>query len=277
MLIGGRAHSLDEAARVGEAGFDFAEINLLHPHQTFQEIPSLLRIKEQHKFFYLVHGPEEGSPFDCARLRTSLLPQIKTLVAFASELEARLITAHFWLDGRYIQPPVLREKLAILEEMLILAREKRIPFCLENLSERACDFEPAFGRFPDLGITLDIGHGELLSPANTAHNFIQEFPDRIRHVHIHDNRGGNSPADDLHLPLGEGSITFEPILSALCKAGYNRTITLEVPPRLFVQQREKLLTMLSRAQNGAHHWLEQLYAAKSSRKGDALKKINFVY
>jgi len=254
MLIGGRAHSLDEAARVGEAGFDFAEINLLHPHQTFQEISSLLRIKEQHNFFYLVHGPEEGSPFDCDRLRASLLPQIKALVAFAYELGARLITAHFWLDGRYIKPPVLREKLVILEEMLMCAREKQIPFCLENLSERTCDFDAAFRLFPDLGMTLDIGHGELLSPENTAYRFIATFPDRIHHIHIHDNRGGNSPADDLHLPLGEGSINFKPILSALLKSGYDQTITLEVPPHLFAQQRDKLLTMLSNAQNGAHHW-----------------------
>ena len=249
MLIGGRAHSLEEASRVGPAGFDFAEINLLHSHQSFQEIPSLLKLQDQYNLFYLVHAPEEGSPFDCAQLRTSLLPQIKALVEFASELDARLITAHFWLDERYIQQPVLREKLAILEEMLMLAREKQIPFCLENLSERACDFEPAFRHFPDLGMTLDIGHGELLSPENTAYSFIQEFPDRIRHIHIHDNRGGNSPGDDLHLPLGEGSINFPPILSALVQSGYDGTITLEVPPHLFVQQREKLLTMLSSAQN----------------------------
>jgi len=250
MLIGGRAHSLEESARVGQAGFDFAEINLLHPHQTLQEIPSFLRLKDQHNFFYLVHGPEEGSPFDCSQLRNSLLPHIKALVAFASELDARLITAHFWLDGRYIDPPVLREKLTILEQMLMLARDKQITFCLENLSGRTCDFEPAFRLFPDLGMTLDIGHGELLSPENTAYRFIQSFPNRIRHIHIHDNKGGNSPGDDLHLPLGEGSINFEPILSALCKAGYNGTITLEVPPHMFVQQREKLLTILSLAHNG---------------------------
>jgi sugar phosphate isomerase/epimerase len=250
MLIGGRAHSLEEASRVGQAGFDFAEINLLHSHQSFQEIPSLLELQDHYNLFYLVHGPEEGSPFDCAQLRISLLPQIKALVEFASELDARLITAHFWLDGRYLDPLVLREKLTILEQMLMLAGEKRIPFCLENLSESTCDFEPAFRLFPDLGMTLDIGHGELLAPENTAYRFIATFPDRIRHIHIHDNRGGNSPGDDLHLPLGEGSINFPPILSALVQSGYDGTITLEVPPHLFAQERDKLLTMLSRAQRG---------------------------
>jgi hypothetical protein len=132
MLIGGRAHSLEEAARVARAGCDFAEINLLHPHHTSQENASLLTLKEQHNLFYLVHGPEEGSLFDCAQLRIALLPQIKALVEFASELDARLTTAHFWLDRRYIAPPVLREKLTILEEMLTLTRDKQITFCLEN-------------------------------------------------------------------------------------------------------------------------------------------------
>lgn len=253
MLIGGRAHSLAETARVAEAGCDFAEINHLHPHHTSQEIASLLTLKKRHNLFYLVHGPEEGSPFDCAQLRSALLPQIKTLVEFASKLSARLITVHFWLDGRYLEPVVLREKLTILEEMLTLAREKQITLCLENLSERACDFETAFRLFADLCMTLDIGHGELLSPENTAYRFIETFPDRIRHIHIHDNRGGNSPGDDLHLPMGEGSINFLPILSALVQAGYDGTITLEVPPHLLVQQREKLRAMLSIAQYGAHH------------------------
>lgn len=252
MLIGGRAHSLEEAARVAQAGCDFAEINLVPPRHTSQEIASLLTLKEQYNLFYLVHGPEEGSPFDCAQLKISLVPQIKSLVEFASELDARLITAHFWLDGRYIEPPILREKLIILEEMLMLARDKQIAFCLENLSERTCDFEAVFRLFPDLGMTLDIGHGELLSPENTAYRFIEIFPDRIRHLHIHDNRGGNSPGDDLHLPLGEGSINFPPILSALVQSGYDGTITLEVPPHLFAQEREKLLTMLSSAQDSAH-------------------------
>lgn len=250
MLIGGRAHSLEEAARVGEAHLDFAEINLFSPQQALQEIPELRRLQGKHNLSYLVHGPEEGNPFDCSQLRASLLPQIKTLVDFASALDAKLITVHFWLDERFIESSVLSEKLTILEQMMALAREKQIPFCLENLSERPCDFEPAFRLFPDMGMTLDIGHAQLLSPGNRAFSFIEAFPDRIRHIHIHDNRGGNEPGDDLHLPLGEGSINFEPIFAALCKTGYNRTITLEVPPHLFAQQRKKLLAMLRAVQNG---------------------------
>ena len=244
MLIGGRAHSLIEADYVGKAHLDFAEINLPNHHHVSQDIPSLLQLKKKFNFFLLVHGPEEGNPFDCNELRTSLLPQVKVLLDFASALDARLITLHFWLDQRFIGKPTLKEKLNLLETMMSLAQKKQIKLCLENLSERPSDFEEAFRLFPELGLTLDIGHGELLSPRNTSYYFIENCPERISHVHIHDNRGGNTPGDDLHLPLGEGSISFEPILSALCKTGYDKTITLEVPSDILVQEKAKIETLL---------------------------------
>jgi sugar phosphate isomerase/epimerase len=244
MLIGGRAHSLVEADYVGKAHLDFAEINLPNHHHASQDIPALLQLKKKFNFFLLVHGPEEGNPFDCNELRSTLLPQVNILVDFASALEAKLITLHFWLDQRFIDKPILKEKLKLLETMMHLAQKKQIKLCLENLSERPGDFEEAFRLFPELGLTLDIGHGELLSSRNTSYNFIENCPERISHVHIHDNRGGNTPGDDLHLPLGEGSISFEPILSALCRTGYDKTITLEVPSDILVQEKAKIEKLL---------------------------------
>ncbi len=116
---------------------------------------------------------------------------------------------------------------------------------LENLSERTDDFKQAFNLFPKMGLTLDLGHSQLLTSKNTAYSFIEMYPERISHVHIHDNYGGNTPDDDLHLPLGEGAITFEPILHALCETGYNGTITLEVAPEYFEQGKEKLEKILN--------------------------------
>jgi len=245
MLIGGRAHSVDEINHVGEAGLSFAEINLPTPLDAFQEIPALLKLKKKYNLSFLVHGPEEGNPFDCQELRVKLLPQIKILVEFAHELEAKLITVHFWLDQRFIDKTILADKLAVLEEMVHLATEKRILLCLENLSERTDDFKPVFSRFPHLGLTLDIGHGELLTSKNTVYSLIERYPERIRHVHIHDNYGGDTPADDLHLPLGKGTIVFEPILHTLCNTGYDKTITLEVAPEFLREGKEKLTAMLT--------------------------------
>jgi sugar phosphate isomerase/epimerase len=245
MLIGGRAHSLTEVSSVGAAQLDFAEVNLLNHHHALQEIPALIELKKKFGFFLLVHGPEEGNPFDCNELRSTLLPQIKVLVNFASALDAKLITIHFWLDQRFIEQPILKEKLTILATMVTMAQEKGMKLCLENLSEGPQDFEQAFRLFPELGLTLDIGHGELLSLRNKAYSFIETCPERISHVHIHDNHGGNTPEDDLHLPLGEGSIVFEPIIAALRKTGYNKTLTLEVAPDVLKQGKAKIVALLN--------------------------------
>jgi sugar phosphate isomerase/epimerase len=245
MLIGGRAHSLAEVNSVGESQLDFAEVNLPNHHNALQAIPALVELKKKFNFFLLVHGPEEGNPFDCNELRSTLLPQIKALVNFASALDAKLITIHFWLDQRFIEQSILKEKLTILATMMTMAHEKGIKLCLENLSEVPEDFEQAFRLFPELGLTLDIGHGELLSSRNTAYSFIEICPERISHVHIHDNHGGTAPSDDLHLPLGEGSIAFEPILSALSKTGYNKTLTLEVAPDVLKQEKAKIVALLN--------------------------------
>ncbi len=247
MLIGGRIHRVEEIDWVGEARLDFAETNLPDYRNPFQVIPALLRLKEKFNLFLLVHGPEEGNPLDCHELQSTLLPQIKTLVEFASELDARLITIHFWLDRRFITKAVAESKLSILEAMLNMAEKKDIKLCLENLSERPGDFEQALRLFPEMGLTLDIGHGELLTQKNRAYSFLETYPERISHTHIHDNRGGNTPGDDLHLPLGEGLIAFNPILTALCQTGYDKTITLEVAPTLLTQEKEKMITLLDEA------------------------------
>jgi len=84
-------------------------------------------------------------------------------------------------------------------------------------------------------MTLDIGHGELLSDKNRAYGFIDKCFERIKHVHIHDNFGGDSPEDDLHLPLGEGKINFSSILLELKGKEYDNNITLEVKPEYLVQ------------------------------------------
>jgi sugar phosphate isomerase/epimerase len=78
---------------------------------------------------------------------------------------------------------------------------------------------------PALGLHLDIGHANLLVPHNTTEEILDAWATRLRHVHLHDNRGGHA---DLHLPLGTGNIDLRWALRQLMKHGYDDTITLEV-------------------------------------------------
>jgi sugar phosphate isomerase/epimerase len=78
---------------------------------------------------------------------------------------------------------------------------------------------------PELGLHLDIGHANLQVPYNMTEAILTAYGTRLRHVHLHDNRGGNA---DLHLPLGTGSVDVRGAIQALKRCGYDGTITLEV-------------------------------------------------
>jgi sugar phosphate isomerase/epimerase len=80
---------------------------------------------------------------------------------------------------------------------------------------------------PDLGLHLDIGHCNLrgTQPGNSYEDIIAVYGSRLKHVHLHDNKGGTA---DLHLPLGTGTVDLFGCVRALKSVGYDDTITLEV-------------------------------------------------
>ena len=64
---------------------------------------------------------------------------------------------------------------------------------------------------------------------------LEAFGDRLAHVHLSDNRGGDM---DLHLPLGAGTINWKEAAKRIKGTGYDGTVTLEV----FSREREHLRT-----------------------------------
>jgi hypothetical protein len=101
-------------------------------------------------------------------------------------------------------------------------------------------------------MTLDLGHGQILPPTlasepetqiNASFELIAAYAKdkgRIRHVHLHDNHGGDHVRDDLHLPLGEGCVDFAGILSALRATGYDGAFSFEVALDAAVRGRDRV-------------------------------------
>lgn len=165
-----------------------------------------------------------------AVLRERFLPRIKALIDLSETLGIGKATMHFWIDRRWAPAGLIPRKLELLREIVSYAVQAGVVLCIENLSERHDSFQPAFEMIPDLMMTLDIGHAQLLARENTSHRFIEHCMSRIGHVHVHDNHGGTSVRDDLHLALGEGAVDYRAILSALVAGGYDSTVTMEVKP-----------------------------------------------
>ncbi len=168
-----------------------------------------------------------ASPFES--LRRAAVDELKRC------LEAFAIVGSKWMnihpDGK---APMhndmfhVEKNIKSLEELLPLSRELGVGLMLENLPGKfntVTQISQVLDQLPEVGLHLDIGHANLLTEHNTADELITLYGYRLKHVHLHDNKGGHA---DLHLPLGCGTIPIAHYVHLLKNKGYDSTITLEV-------------------------------------------------
>ncbi len=238
--IGGRAHNIEQINEVGQLGFPFAEINVDDPDSIENTLDDLLALRDKYSIFYLAHYPNEGNPADPKLLSEEFIPKMKKLIILSEKLGIKKATMHFWMDKRWADPSLISAKIKLLSELVDHAIKHNILLCLENLSSQHGSFADIFNAIPDLRMTMDIGHGQLLSEENTSFGFMEHLFDKIAHVHVHDNFGGTSVKDDLHLPLGKGKIDYPKIFKVLKGKGYDSTITLEVKPNDMLSSKKEV-------------------------------------
>jgi sugar phosphate isomerase/epimerase len=222
ITIGGRAHNLDEVMSLSKLGLSFIEVSLDDPVTVSGWLPQLVEIKNTCAVAFLAHYPNEDNPFDVAILRDQFLPRIKALMTLSEKLDIHKSTIHFWMDKRWAPADLIRGKLDILSRIVDYGNDYGITVCLKNLSERADSFAPAFEAIPDLRMTLDIGHAQLLAKQNTSFRFIEDHFSRIAHI------------------LGEGSVNYSEIFKTLVSKGYDSTITMEVKIKDMLKTRKTL-------------------------------------
>jgi sugar phosphate isomerase/epimerase len=242
--LGGTARSPDQVRSLYHLGLQFAELPITNLEEFQDKVKTYRDLREELGLYYLCHGPREGDPNNPVTLSEQYLPKLKAILRIMSKMEMSLLTIHLWLDQRFVKGEMIDFKIGLLDEITRRAEEAGITVCHENLSERASDLEIPLREIPLLHLTLDLGHAQLLSKVNTSYGFMERYPDRIRHIHIHDNRGGRSPLEDLHLPPGEGIIEFEPILAKLTEIGHAETMTLELKPHEISRCLDRVRKML---------------------------------
>ncbi len=211
-------------------GLRFAEITIAEPASFALLQNEYLARSGETGLYYLCHGPREGDPNDIHALETVYFPKLLQVLSIMPGLEMQLLTVHLWLDPRFVLEETIVYKTGFLKRLTEKAGGGGITVCLENLSENAEQLERVFAAVPALNLTLDLGHAELLSKENTSFGFLEKWLDRIKHIHLHDNLGGTSAEDDLHLPVGEGKIDFDKIFQRLHALNYKGTMTLELRP-----------------------------------------------
>ncbi len=77
---------------------------------------------------------------------------------------------------------------------------------------------------PDLGLICDVSH--IVASGGSPREFVHEFADRIRHVHLRDAEPGY-----IHHSIGNGRVDFADLAAALAETGYAGKLSLELETR----------------------------------------------
>ena len=251
MLIGTMNHpGKDVVAEIhwmASMGFEFVDLTIEPPKADVRRLDLRLIKDVLHETNLAIVGHTAYylpicSPFES--LRRAAVEELKLCMQAFAELGASWMNLHPdsiapMHDRKYL----IQQNLKSLQELLPLSRQTGVGLMVENLPgnfNTVAQLAEILDAVPELGLHLDIGHANLMVQANTTDQLLAAYGKRLRHVHLHDNKGGNS---DLHLPLGAGTIDTAYFVRLLQAAGYDSTITLEVftPDRHYLAYSREVL------------------------------------
>ena len=224
LRFGGQAAGLEGITVLASHGFDFADLNLNELDKIRRDENGMLKAAKKAGMFFVAHAPDLRVDNDEG------MKGISEAVRYAERFRPRTITIHPILAPRSNnKPETIDFKIRQIGVLAEMAESYGARISCENTAEDPIDMKALLDAHPGVVLTIDIGHSELLGDENKSLGFIKTYPDRIGHIHIHDNIGGDTYYEDLHLPLGEGRIDFAPILTALKELPRDITITFEMP------------------------------------------------
>lgn len=253
MLIGAMNHPakdiLTEIAWMAELGLEFIDLTLEPPAASawLADLQKIRAALDRHGMDVVGHTAYYlplASPFE--GLRQAAVEELRHCLMAFSAVGARWMNIHpdrhapFHPRSFYIE-----KNIASMRELLPDCERLGVGLMIENLPgdfNNAHQLGELLSAIPELGLHLDIGHANLMVDRNTTPEILQRWGSRLRHVHLHDNKGGHA---DLHMPLGSGTVDYTGAVEELQKIGYDGTITLEVftPDRHFFEySRDRLRT-----------------------------------
>jgi sugar phosphate isomerase/epimerase len=223
---------LREIQSVSELGMDFIDLTLEPPAASSWKInvPQIRKVLQEanlgivgHTAFYL----PIASPIEEVR-RGAVMELVRCAQVFA-DLGAHWMNLHPDRHAPFhTRSFIIQQNLKSLNELLAATEGLGLGLMVENIPgdfNNAEQLGELLDPLPKLGLHLDIGHCNLLVKENTTEEIMRRFGNRLCHVHLHDNKGGQA---DLHMPLGTGTVDVEKHISLLKRSGYDSTITLEV-------------------------------------------------
>lgn len=218
----------DEVSWIAER-FDFVDLTLEPPGAdaskiNVERLVSALKGKKVvgHTAWYLPFA----SPYPAVR-KSALDELLKCLDVFR-QLDCRLMNVHIGSVHRFFSSDALPWYAELLKRLAEEAGKSGIGVMVEHQNASPQQMELLEGilrEVPEVKFHLDVGHANIgsASLSDSLSWMLKRFGKRLAHVHISDNNS----KEDLHLPLGAGTINFSHV-ARLLRGKYDGTITLEV-------------------------------------------------
>jgi sugar phosphate isomerase/epimerase len=236
MLIGAMNHPgrdvSSEIQWIADMGFEFIDLTLEPPMATPERIDvpalkTLLQKRQMQAVGHTAYYLPLCSPFES--IRKAAVEELKACLVVFARLGVKWMNIHPDRQApMHDRKFIIDRNLQSLHELFEVSKKEGVGLMIENLPgsfNTARQLSELLDPLPELGLHLDIGHANLLVDHNTTDEILKTYGHRLRHVHLHDNKGGSA---DLHLPLGAGTIEMDYYIDRLQVSGYDGTITLEV-------------------------------------------------
>jgi len=196
----------------------------------------------------------------------NMAKDIVPYIDMGKEIGADLVTFHTPLSSLFYEDTDIETFLSALPEVCDVVRDTGVPIAIETLGLYFTELLLLFDRHPEIGMALDLGHGQLMATRNRALGHIQSFPQQISMIILHDNNGQKMcddvqeirksrsvPCDEMremarkydeHLPLGLGSIDFDTMFWSLKQQSYDgKFLIMCADQTKFIEEREKFMDL----------------------------------
>jgi len=246
----------EEIEELGKLGFDYIELTIDAPESTPEKIlknkDAINDLLNAYQLELIAHLPTFISIADLYEsIRKASIDETTRALEAGVALGITKYVLHPGTIrglGRQVKNQAHKYADKSLAAIINKAHELQVTLCIENMFPETHgptephDFENTFSKYHELKFTLDIAHAHIGTSKNRSSEFIQRYPEKLRHIHISDNYG----KEDNHLPIGAGMIYFGKIFKELKMIGYDDTMTIEVFSRdrdYLKMSREKVAKM----------------------------------
>jgi len=223
-----RKNLLSEIGWIGKNNFDFADLFLEEDIAVPEKIniQKTKKLLQKYKLGIIGHTAwylPIGSPIKS--LRAATIDEAIRYFEIFKRLNIKFVAIHAnWPTEMFSLKEGIKWQVETLKNLIKEAKNYDLNLMyepLETWQDNIENISTILNEIPDLSLLLDLGHANLFG--RNPEEFINKFYRKLKHIHLHDNFG----EEDLHLPMGVGSIDWPRTLKTL-KKYYDGTITLEI-------------------------------------------------